>query len=202
MAETTENRTAQRKSGRRSPSANRTGRNSPRCTCRWCRPRACPPPGVPRSPGHRSTTRPGPARLPVRVRPGPRCRPGSSLAIPSRRTTTAAAVLVGSPVRLQIDQDAGNAGLLQLFQRLARQLCRQFDQREVRLDRDVAEIAAVQTTFVGDGADDRARSDLVPLPDRDAIGGETLFGSLTRTTRALGRTVLVLLAPALRRRLG
>src|SRR5690242_11957961 len=100
--------------------------------------------------------RPGLARRSVRVRPG-RLAP---------RTASSVAFLVrlaGRALRAKVDQHARDAGVLQLFQGGLRELGRQFDVREVRSDGDVAEIAAVQAALVGDGADDGARADPVPL---------------------------------------
>ena len=61
------------------------------------------------------------------------------------------------------------------------------------------EIAAVQTALVRDRADDRARPDLVPLADRDAVGGQVLAGP---AGRPLAIRLLSALAALLRRWLG
>ena len=66
----------------------------------------------------------------------------------------------------------------------------------------MAEIAAVQTSLVGDGADDRARADFVPFPDGDAVGGERLV-ALGLVERPFGPILTAaLLPPLLRRRIG
>ena len=60
----------------------------------------------------------------------------------------------------------------------------------------MAKIAAMQTSLVGNGADDRAGPDLVPLADGDAVGGEPFFGLLY----GFGGTIPALFWPALGRR--
>ena len=69
-------------------------------------------------------------------------------------------MLVGRAIRLQVDLHPRNTGVLKSLQRFPGQLRRQFDEREIRPYRDVAEVAAVQTAFVGDGTDNVRRGPL------------------------------------------
>src|SRR5262245_51638608 len=86
----------------------------------------------------------------------------------------------GAAVGLQVDQHTRDTGPFKRFQRLARELRWKLDERELGMDRDMAEIAAVQPAFVGDCANDRARADLVPLSDVDPIGRHPLTGAANR----------------------
>src|SRR3954454_10944130 len=125
------------------------------------------------------------------MRPARLWRPTRGRPVRRRSSTGSFGFVAGFPafawraIRLQIDQHALNTGALQGFHGLAGQLGRQLHKRVVGPDRDVPEIAAVQTAFVGDGADDSAWTHLVPLTHRDAIRRE----ALPRSARLLGSTV-------------
>ena len=71
--------------------------------------------------------------------------------------------------RRQLDQLAGDAGAGSFDPGVAGQVGRQLDERVVAADVDVPEVLAGQAALVGDGADDLARLDLVPLADRDPV---------------------------------
>src|SRR6202022_4654531 len=112
-----------------------------------------------------------------------------------RRGTASCRLAPGLParpaVRLGVDPPTWDSGSFQRFQSLSGQLRGKLDKREVGMDRDVAEIAPMQPTLVGDSPDDRARPDLVPLSDRDPIRRHPLAGAAHRLTRTVRRPFFV-----------
>ena len=63
----------------------------------------------------------------------------------------------------------------------------QLDDRVVGADVDVPEVLSAEAAFVGDGADDLAGLDLLPLADGDPVGRERAAGAATRSSAAGGR---------------
>ena len=75
-------------------------------------------------------------------------------------------------VALDVDQLAGDAGVYQAVQHGLVQVLRQLHQGEVAADGDAAEVLGVQAALVGQGADDRARADVLALAHVQAVGVE------------------------------
>src|SRR5829696_3103581 len=83
-----------------------------------------------------------------------------------------AALLRCATLAADLDQLAAHPGALERGERLRRELRRQFDQAVVRLDVDLAEVAATQSALVGQRTHDVTGTHLVPPPDLDAVGGK------------------------------
>ena len=92
-----------------------------------------------------------------------------------------------SSISLPRDARVGEA-----VERLAGEVGRQLDEREVRTDLDRAEVAAAETALVGERADDLAGLDAVALADGDAIRrqGRSL-GARARRSGAVAAVVAV-----------
>ena len=75
-------------------------------------------------------------------------------------------------ITLNIDQLTGNTGIRQAIKDRAVQVLRQLNQREVAADGDAAEVLGVQAALVGQGADDRARADVLALTHVQTVGVE------------------------------
>ena len=91
------------------------------------------------------------------------------LALVAARTTSRS-----TRIRLNVDQLARNAGLIQRVEHFHRQIRRQLHQGMFREDADASEVAGVHTTLVGQGTDDGTRAHALAVAHRQAVHGQLL----------------------------
>ena len=104
-------------------------------------------------------------------------------------------------VGAQLDEPARDARAVEPVERLARQVGRQLDERELGPDLDRAEVVAAEAALVRERADDLPRLHPVPSADGDAVrrhrlgaGARTPLGALA--PRALRTTAVAAVAAA------
>src|SRR5690606_24340659 len=101
----------------------------------------------------------------------------------------------GFAVGLDLDQLAADAGVAQLPQHVAGQVCRQLHDREVRPNLDVTEVIPAEATLIGEGPDDLPRLDPLALAHFDAVGRHRLGGPCAPLTPGRTFTAIVAVEP-------